>query len=226
LLIDGGSKTARVADAVPPVPPSVEVTALVVLFCTPVAVLVTFTPKVQDELPVKIAPDRLIVFDPATAVMPPPPQPPASPFGVEMTSPAGNVSVIPIPLSVEVEFGLVMVKLKPVVPLRAIEVAPNVLVIAGGATTVKLAEAVPPEPPSVELTAPVVLVCRPAAVAVTLTLKVQDAPAAIVPAARLTLADPGAAVMVPVPHEPVRPFGVATRRPAGSVSVNATPLSD
>src|SRR4051812_18676913 len=30
--------------------------------------------------------------------------------------------------------------------------------------------------------------------------------------------------MVPAPQEPVRPLGVATTRPAGSVSVNATPV--
>ena len=31
-------------------------------------------------------------------------------------------------------------------------------------------------------------------------------------------------VMVPEPQEPVRPFGLATARPVGSVSPNATPL--
>src|SRR5215467_6075314 len=41
--IDGGPSTWIVADAVLPVPPSLEVTALVVLFCTPAAVPVTFT---------------------------------------------------------------------------------------------------------------------------------------------------------------------------------------
>src|SRR5438093_672092 len=53
---------------------------------------------------------------------------------------------------------------------------------------------------------------------------VQDVPAARVPPLRLTLDEPAVAVMVPPPHEPVRPFGVATTRPAGSVSVKATPV--
>ena len=223
--IDGGSSTARVADAVAPLPPSVEVTALVVLFCRPVAVLVTFTANVQDELPVRLAPDKVILFDPAAAVMVPPPQPPARPLGVETISPAGIVSVMPIPLSVIVPFGFVTVKLRPVVPFSGIAAAPNVLVIVGGATTVRVADPVPPVPPSVDITAPVVLFCNPAAVPVTLRLNVHDPLAASVAPVRLTLPDPAAAVMVPPPQAPVTPLGVATRRPAGSESVNPTPLS-
>jgi hypothetical protein len=34
------------------------------------------------------------------------------------------------------------------------------------------------------------------------------------------------AVIVPPPHVPVRPFGVATTNPVGKVSLNATPVSD
>ena len=49
--------------------------------------------------------------------------------------------------------------------------------------------------------------------------------AAIVAPASVILADPDVAVMVPPPHEPVSPFGVATVSPAGSVSTNATPVS-
>src|SRR5262249_49316662 len=39
-----------------------------------------------------------------------------------------------------------------------------------------------------------------------------------------TLPEPAVAVTVP-PHAPVRPFGVETTIPAGSVSVTATPVS-
>src|SRR5580693_4797564 len=39
-----------------------------------------------------------------------------------------------------------------------------------------------------------------------------------------TLPEPAVAVIVPPPQLPVRPLGVATTRPAGSVSVNATPV--
>jgi hypothetical protein len=188
-------------------------------------VLVTFTPKVQDELPVRLAPDKLMLFDPAAAVIVPPPQPPARPLGVETISPDGNVSVMPIPLSVIVPFGFVTVKLRPVVPFSAIAVAPNVLVIVGGATTVRLADPVPPLPPSVDVTAPVVLFCTPAAVPVTFALNVHDPPAVSVAPVRLTLPDPAAAVMVPPTQAAVTPLGVATRSPAGSESVNPIPVS-
>ena len=58
----------------------------------------------------------------------------------------------------------------------------------------------------------------------TLTLKVHEPLAAIVPLARVTLCEPAAAVIVPLPQVPVRPFGVATAKPAGSESVKATPF--
>src|SRR4051794_40089735 len=93
-----------------------------------------------------------------------------------------------------------------------------------GADTVRLATAALPAPPLVEVTVPVVLRRVPAVVPVTLTTNRQEAPAAIVPPVRLTLLDPAVAVGV-LPHEPVSPLGVATTRPAGSVSVNATPVS-
>jgi hypothetical protein len=54
---------------------------------------------------------------------------------------------------------------------------------------------------------------------------VQEPLAAIVPADRLTAPPPAAAVIGPVPHEPVSPFGVATTKPAGNVSVKATPVA-
>jgi hypothetical protein len=65
----------------------------------------------------------------------------------------------------------------------------------------------------------------PAAVPVTLTENVQLELAAIVPPLRLITFVPCVAVMVPAPHEPVSPFGVETTRPAGRVSLKATPLS-
>ena len=56
----------------------------------------------------------------------------------------------------------------------------------------------------------------------TFTENVQEPPAAMVPPDKLTTE--AEVVMVPDPQEPVRPFGLATARPAGSVSPNATPL--
>ncbi|HLW12026.1 MAG TPA: hypothetical protein VKU81_04955, partial [Casimicrobiaceae bacterium] len=80
---------------------------------------------------------------------------------------------------------------------------------------VTLADAAPPEPPSTEVTAPVVLFFVPAVVPVTLTLKVHDAVPARVAPVKLTLPDPAIAVILPPPQLPVSAFGVETMRPAG-----------
>jgi hypothetical protein len=83
---------------------------------------------------------------------------------------------------------------------------------------------VAPAPLSFDVIAPVVLFFMPALVPVTLIEKLQEAFAASDPLARLTL--PAVAVMVPLPtHDPLRPLGVATTRPDGNESVNATPVS-
>jgi len=50
------------AEAVPPVPPSVEVTLPVVLFCKPAAMPVTFTENTQELLAARLAPVRLITL--------------------------------------------------------------------------------------------------------------------------------------------------------------------
>src|SRR5262249_28466075 len=76
VAIHGGATALMRADAVPPVPPSVEVTLPVVLFWSPAAMPVTFTENVQELLAARVAPDRLIVLVPAVAVIVPPPQEP------------------------------------------------------------------------------------------------------------------------------------------------------
>ena len=63
-------------------------------------------------------------------------------------------------------------------------------------------------------------------VPVTLAENVHEALAANVAPERVTLPLPAAAVMVPPPHDPASPFGFATTRPDGSVSVNATLVTD
>jgi hypothetical protein len=158
-------------------------------------------------------------------VIVPLPQVPVSPFGVATTNPAGKVSVKLTPLSATVfPAGLVIVNVRLVVPFNGILAAPNALLIVGGATTVTLAEAVPPVPPSVELTALVVLFCIPAAIPVTFTENVHEPLAAMVPLLSVMEVLFGFAVIDPVPQEPARPFGAATWSPAGKLSVNATPL--
>ena len=155
-----------------------------------------------------------------------------NPLGVATTRLAGNVSVNPTPVSPTVADGLVMVMVIVLVPFTEIVVGLNTLVVVGGATTVIVSVAVPPVPPSVELTVLVVLTCAPALIPVMLTENVHDDPAAgdavSIPPDKLTVdGDPGGllmvAVMVPLPHEPVTVVE-ANFRPPGSVSVNATPL--
>ena len=144
--------TVTLAEAVFPVPPLVEVTAAVVLFLAPEVVPFTFTEKVQEALAASVAPDRLTELEPATAVMVPPPQVPLRPFGVLTSKPAGSVSVKATPVSETVlAAGLVMVKLRLVVPFTGMEAAPNDLLMLGGATTdsVCCTEAVPADAVSV-----------------------------------------------------------------------------
>src|SRR6266851_1086593 len=110
---------------------------------------------------------------------------------------------------------------------EAAMLAPNILLIVGGPTTVIEAFEVLPVPPSFEVTC-TLLFFTPAVVPVTSTEKVHDEPTAgdvvRVPPDRLTVLFPAVAVIVPLPQEPVNPFGVATTRPAGRLSVKATPL--
>jgi len=161
----GGASTVSVSLAVPPVPPSVELTALVVLTCAPALIPVTLTEKVQEEPApgdaVSVPPDKLTVEgDPGgllvVAVMVPLPHEPVT--VVEASSaPPGNESVNATPLNALTVLGLVMVKLNVLLPLRGMVIGLNDLLIVGGATTVNVSEAVPPVPPSVELTVLVVL---------------------------------------------------------------------
>src|SRR5579864_3134068 len=225
LVIEGGVATVKLAEAVLPVPPLVELTAPLVLVYWPDAVPVTFTTRVQFVLTAMLPPVREMLVEPATAVAVPP-QVLERPFGVETTSPVGSVSVNATPVSATVlAAGFVIVKVSVVVPFSGIVVGLKTLAIEGGATTFIEAEAVPPVPPSVEVTLPVVLFCCPAAVPVTFTESVQELLAAIDPPVRLITFVAWVAVIVPPPQEPVRPLGVEITRPAGSVSLKPTPVS-
>jgi len=223
LAIDGGATTLIEAEAVPPVPPSVEVTLPVVLFCVPAAIPVTFTENVQEVLAARLAPVRLITFVACVAVIVPPPQVPVKPLGVEITRPAGSVSVKPTPVSDVVVLLFWMVKLKLVEPFSGMLAAPNALIMTGGPVTVIDAFDVLPVPASVEVTW-TLLFFTPAVVPCTFTETVQLALAASVPAERLILPDPATAVAVP-PQVVLSALGVATTRPAGRLSVKAIPVS-
>jgi len=196
------------------------------LFFTPAEVAVTLTENVQDAPDAIVAPARLTALERGPAVMVPPPQEPARPFGDETTRPDGKLSVKATPVN-ELGFaaGLVMVKVSDVVPFSGTDAAPNDFVMLGGARTVRFAVAVLPVPPLVEVTAPVVLVKLPEAVPVTLTENVHELLTAKVAPPRVTEFEPATEVMVPLPQDPVSPFGDATTVPTGKVSVKATPES-
>ena len=157
LLITGFARTFTESLAVLPVPPLVDVTLLVVLFWVPNAAPVTVTWKVQGEPTEMVAPPRLITPVPAVVVRVPVPQ---TLFVEESITvkPEGKVSVKATPArSTVLAAGFVKVKVRLVVPLTGMLAAPKTLAIVGGATTLVEAEAVRPVPPSIEVTAPVVL---------------------------------------------------------------------
>jgi hypothetical protein len=132
LLIDGGATTARLAEAVPPVPPFVEVTDAVVLFFAPADVPVTFTAKVHEELLIRAAPDSVTLAVPAMPVIVPPLQLPVIPLGVAMLSPDGSASVKPTPVNPVPGFGFDTVKVNVVFPFSGTLADPNTFVIVGG----------------------------------------------------------------------------------------------
>ncbi len=96
--------------------------------------------------------------------------------------------------------------------------------MTGGAATVSEAFEVFPVPPFVALTT-TLLFFTPAVVPVTFMLKVHEPLAARVAPVNDVAPAPAAAVIVPPPHVPVRPFGVAITIPVGKVSANAIPVS-
>jgi hypothetical protein len=133
--IVGGASTIMLAEAVLPVPPLVELTALVVLFFWPAVVPVTLTVTLHDALAATLPPLRLIDPLPAVAVTVPP-QALETAGGVAITSPAGSESVNASPFSATVfPAGFVIVKLRLVVPFSGIVAAPKAFAIDGGDRT-------------------------------------------------------------------------------------------
>jgi hypothetical protein len=140
-----------------PVPPLVELTAPLVLLKTPAAAPVMFTDTVQADAAAMDPPEKLMLPAPAVAVAVPP-QLLTSPFGVATVKPAGNVSVNATPAAATgFAAGLVIVKVSVETPFTAIAVGLNAFAMEGGPTTVTVALAVPPIPPSAEVMCPVVL---------------------------------------------------------------------
>jgi hypothetical protein len=169
IAIDGGACTVRLADAVPPAPPSVEVTLLVTLVCCPAAMAVTLTETVHEADDASIPEERLIAVPPCTAVAVPA-QELLSAGDAAITSPGGSWSVNPTPWSATVVLLFWIVNVSDVDACTGIDAAPNASLIWGGPTTVITAvfEALP-GPLSVDVMLPVVLFLMPAVVPVSVT---------------------------------------------------------
>jgi hypothetical protein len=221
--IAGADATAMLADAVAPAPPLADWTAAVVLVYAAETVPITPTVRVHELETARLPPVRITLALPATAVAVPP-QVLASPSGVATCSPDGKVSVKPTPVSATLlAAGLVSVNVRLVVPFTGIAGAPNTFAIAGGATTMRVAEAGTPGPPSLDDKGLVTLFLVPAVVPVTFSEIMHSELATMVPAEKVTLPAPAAATSVPVQVLDIA-FGEATTNPEGNVSVNDTPV--
>src|ERR1041385_5244253 len=197
LAMDGGEATVKLAVAVLPVPPLVELTAPVVFVYCPEAAPVTVTENWQVPFTATVAPVRAIPV--GAVVVSVPPQ--TEEVALATVRPVGSVSVKATPVSATAfADGLVVVNVNEVVAFSAMLLGLKTLAIDGGATTSIEAEAVPPVPPSVDVTVPEVLFCVPAAIPVTFTENVQELLAAIVPPLRLITLVPAVAVIVPAPQ--------------------------
>src|SRR5207245_89585 len=154
------SPIAMLADALLPVPPSVDVTVLVRLVKLPGTLATTFTLNVQDPLAGRVAPARLIVALPATAVGAVPLQDPLTPFGVATNILAGRVS-LNATLVRAIPFGLVIVKVKLTGVPTGTATYPKLLLIVAGLTTSNVAVAAVPLP-ALDAMGPVLFSFEPA----------------------------------------------------------------
>jgi hypothetical protein len=127
-----GPTTVICAAAVPPFPASVEVTALVTLFCAPAVVPTTFTANVQEAPAARLAPERPTLFEPAAAIIVPPPQLPVRPLGEDTVRPDGKASVKPMPLKEDAVLGFDRLRVSVVVPFKDTLAAPKTFAIVGG----------------------------------------------------------------------------------------------
>lgn len=195
-----------------------------VVVCIPDAVAVRVTLRVQDEAAGIAPPERLMVPFAVLRVTVPP-HVFVYPVALAIANPAGSVSLKVSPLTEDVAFVFVTVKLKDVVPFCGTAAAPNDIAKESCVSTDMLAVAGFPASPCIQLKALVVLVCIPVAIAVTFTPNVQDPLALRVPPVKTMLFVPEVAVIVPVPQLPLNAFGFATISPDGNVSVNPMPVS-
>nr|WP_249160202.1 hypothetical protein [Bradyrhizobium manausense] len=215
-----GVLTVSVAVVELPLPPSVDVTTLVVLSLVPAVVPVTVTLNEHCALAAMVAP--VIEILPGAVSVTVPPQTAALAFGT--VTPAGKVLVKLTPVSELPALGFVIVNDNDEVAFTAIVVGLNeeAMLGADGVLTVRIAVVELPLPPSFEFTTLVVLTLVPAVVPVVVTLNTHWPLAAMVAPVIVML--PGA-VNVTVPPQMVA-LAFGTVRPAGNVLVKPTPVID
>jgi len=129
-MIDGGPTTVSIAVLLtPPAPLSLELMFPVVLLHTPVVAPVTVTKNEQLPLAASVPPLKLIRFGEVVETMPP-----QAAVGPEVGTviPAGRESVNAMPVSPSVELGLVMLKVRLVVPPSRMLAWPNDFMTVGG----------------------------------------------------------------------------------------------
>ncbi len=130
LLIVGGPTIVRLAFEVLPVPPSVEVTCTE-LFFTPTLFPVTCTESVHVALDAIVPPVSVTAPAPAVAVAVPPQV--LVTEGVEATiNPAGKESMNVTPVNPRAVLGLLIVKVRLVVPFSGMDAAPKALAMLAG----------------------------------------------------------------------------------------------
>ena len=130
-MIVGGCATMIVAEAVVPVPPSVDAIAPVTLLIVPSVVPTTLTVRVHVPLAPTIPPLSAMLVETATAVAVPP-QLFTIPAGFATCSPTGSASVKLSPLKDD-GFKLAIVNVSAEVPLGAISDGANSPVMFGRA---------------------------------------------------------------------------------------------
>lgn len=144
-----------------------------------------------------------------------------APVGVLMNIPVGSVSEKATPVKAVDGFGFVMVNTNGVVPPMGMGSMVKSFEIAGGETTFKVAEAVFPVPPLVEVTGSLVFMWEPPVDEVTLTTTLQLLPIASEPPVNVM----EFAVLVTVPLHCTALGTLAIVIPPGKVSVNPTPVN-
>src|SRR5712692_4617989 len=185
-------------------------------------------------MPAIVALESEIALAPAAGEKVGAPQPEVEALGVPATCMApgttGRVSVKATPGRLSLGLGLTMVNVRWAVPFARIGLGAKYFVMTGGCSTVRAALADPPapelSPDSVEEIKPLMLMCGPEVMPATLTLTVQLLLAEMLPPVKVRVVLPAPGLKVGVPHPVVLGAGVAaTCRPAGSESVNWTPVT-